>query len=94
MWMRWVTVQERFTKGILGGISVVGRAFMKTRGSVNSLRSIHDAMKAKAAALTFTSKFFNGINATDPNEFDSLKTRLIGGQFFQKETVPFWRSFI
>lgn len=65
---------------IMGGLSAVDRALVKTQGSVNSLRAIHDAMKAKAASLTFTSKFFNGDNNVDPNEFDGLKARLTGGQ--------------
>jgi hypothetical protein len=65
---------------IMGGLSKVDRALVKTQGNVNNLRAIQDGMKAKAAALTFTSKFFNGDNASDPNEFDGLKARLTGDQ--------------
>lgn len=65
---------------ILGGISQVDRALVKTQGRVNDLRSIYDAMKAKAAALEFTKNFFKGDNATDPNEFDGLENRLTGSQ--------------
>ena len=65
---------------IMGGISKVDRALVKTQGNINNLRSVYDGMKAKAAALTYTDKFFNGINATDPNTFDGLKTRLTGSQ--------------
>ena len=61
---------------IMGGISKVDRALVKTQGNVNNLRSIYDAMKAKAAALSYTAAFFNGVNADDPNTFDGLKTRL------------------
>ena len=65
---------------IMGGLSKVDRALVKTQGNINDLRAIHDGMKAKAAALTYTDKFFNGDNATDPNEFDGLKARLTGSQ--------------
>lgn len=65
---------------IMGGLSKVDRALVKTQGNINNLRAIYDGMKAKAAALTYTAKFFNGNNASDPNEFDGLKTRLTGDQ--------------
>ena len=65
---------------IMGGISSVDRALVKTQGSVNNIRDIHDNMKAKAAALTFTAKFFNGDNTTAATEFDGLKERLTGSQ--------------
>mgnify|MGYP006272869937 CR=1 FL=1 len=65
---------------IMGGLSDVDRALVKTQGNVNNLRSIYDAMKAKACALTFTANFFNGDNSDDPNEFDGLKNRLTGDQ--------------
>ena len=65
---------------IMGGISSVDRALVKTQGSVNNIRAIHDNMKAKAAALTFTAKFFNGDNTTAATVFDGLKERLTGSQ--------------
>jgi hypothetical protein len=65
---------------ILGGISAVDRALVKTQGNVNDLRAVYDAMKAKAAALEYTKKFFKGDNSTDPNEFDGLENRLTGNQ--------------
>ena len=65
---------------IMGGISSVDRALVKTQGSLNNIRAIHDNMKAKAAALTFTAKFFNGDNTTAATEFDGLKERLTGSQ--------------
>jgi hypothetical protein len=65
---------------VLGGISAVDRALVKTQGNVNNLRSVYDALKAKAAALEYTKKFFKGDNATDPNEFDGLESRLTGDQ--------------
>ena len=65
---------------ILGGISAVDRALGKTQGNVNDLRAVYDAMKAKAAALEYTKKFFKGDNSTDPNEFDGIENRLTGDQ--------------
>jgi len=65
---------------VLGGISAVDRALIKTQGNVNNLRAVYDSMKAKAAALEYTKKFFKGENSTDPNEFDGLENRLTGDQ--------------
>lgn len=65
---------------IMGGLSKVDRALVKTQGNVNNLRAIYDGMKAKAAALTYTLKFFKGANSNDPNEFDGLQQRLTGAQ--------------
>jgi len=65
---------------ILGGLSKVDRALVKTQGNINNLRSVYDGMKAKSVALEYTKKFFSGDNSTDPNEFDGLKTRLTGDQ--------------
>ncbi|WP_298031624.1 major capsid protein [uncultured Desulfovibrio sp.] len=65
---------------IMGGLSSVDRALVKTQGSLNNIRTIHDNMKAKAAALTFTQKFFKGDNLSRATEFDGLEKRLAGGQ--------------
>lgn len=65
---------------VLGGLSAVDRALVKTQGNVNDLRATYDAMKAKAVALTFTKKFFKGDSEADANEFDGLEKRLTGGQ--------------
>lgn len=67
---------------ILGGISQVDRALVKVQSGspVGSLRAIHDAQKAKAAALKFTKTFFKGDSLTDPKEFDGLEKRLTGAQ--------------
>jgi hypothetical protein len=65
---------------ILGGLSYVDRALVKTQGNVNDLRAVYDSMKAKAAALEYTKKFFKGDNSTDPDEFDGLENRLTGDQ--------------
>lgn len=65
---------------VMGGISTVDRALVKTQGNVNNLRATYDSMKAKAAALTYTQKFFKGDNASNPKEFDGLENRLTGDQ--------------
>ena len=65
---------------VMGGLSAVDRALVKTQGNVNDLRATYDGMKAKAAALTFTDKFFNGDNSTSPHEFDGMVNRLTGSQ--------------
>ena len=65
---------------IMGGLSKTDRALVKTQGNVNNLRAIYDGMKAKAAALTYTLKFFKGDNANNPKEFDGLEKRLTGNQ--------------
>jgi len=70
---------------ILGGISQVDRALVKTQGSVNNLRAIHDSQKAKAAALAYTAAFFNGDSLTSPKEFDGLAVRLTGDQVLDME---------
>jgi len=65
---------------VFGGISKVDRALVKTQGNLNSIRAIHDAMKAKAAALDFTKAFFKGDSGEDVNSFDGLEQRLTGSQ--------------
>lgn len=68
------------TLTILGGVSDVDRALVKTQGNINDLRAIHDGLKAKAAALKFTYTFFKGDCTNDPREFDGLEVRLTGDQ--------------
>ncbi len=69
---------------VLGGLSNVDRALVKTQGNVNDLRAVYDGMKAKAVALEYTKKFFKGDNSTDPNEFDGLENRLTGDQLLDQ----------
>ena len=65
---------------ILGGVSDVDRALVKTQGDINNLRAVHDGLKAKAAALKFTKTFFKGDSKTTTTEFDGLQQRLTGDQ--------------
>lgn len=71
-------VTERLS--ILGGNSDYDRALIKTQGNTNSLRAIHDSMKAKAASLFFTKNFFLGDSEVNPKGFDGLEKRLTGNQ--------------
>jgi len=75
------------TLSILGGNSDYDRALVKTQGNLNNLRAIHDAMKAKSAALKFTSCFFKGDSAVDVNSFDGLFNRLTGNQVHLKSSA-------
>jgi len=65
---------------ILGGLSKVDRALVKTQGNINNLRATYDSMKAKSVALEYTKKFFKGDNESNANEFDGLEKRLTGNQ--------------
>lgn len=65
---------------ILGGISDVDRALVKTQGNIQNLRALYDGLKAKAAALKFTKTFFKGDNSSNKLEFDGLENRLTGDQ--------------
>lgn len=65
---------------ILGGISAVDRALVKSQGNQNDLRATYDGMKAKATSLEYTRAFFKGDNESNPKEFDGLEKRLTGTQ--------------
>jgi hypothetical protein len=65
---------------VLGGLSNVDRALVKTQGNVNNLRATYDGMKAKAVSLEYTKKFFKGNNSVAVNEFHGLENRLTGDQ--------------
>jgi hypothetical protein len=68
------------TLAIMGGVSDVDRALVKTQGNINDLRAIHDGLKAKALSMFFTKNFFKGDTDADPKGFDGLEKRLVGGQ--------------
>lgn len=65
---------------ILGGDSDFDVAQIAMQTGDNDTRAVHDAMKAKAAALTHLRTFFDGSTATNPKEFDGLNRRLTGDQ--------------
>lgn len=68
------------TLAIMGGVSDVDRVLVKTQGNVNNIRSLHDGLKAKAAALYFTKNFFKGDSEVNVKGFDGLEKRLTGNQ--------------
>ena len=72
---------------IFGGLSKVDRAEVATQGNLNSIRAVHDGMKAKAAALEFTRCFFKGDSSVDTHAFDGLERRLTGAQVMAAGTT-------
>ena len=63
---------------IAGGDLDVDRFIVATQGA--SQRTTHEAMKIKALADTWTTKFIKGDSVTSPKEFDGLQVRLGGAQ--------------
>lgn len=63
---------------IAGGDLDVDKFIIDTMGG--NQRSVHEAMKIRALALAWTSKFIKGDTASDPREFDGLQTRITGNQ--------------
>ena len=66
---------------IAGGDLDVDKFIVQTMGA--NQRAAHEAMKVRALSLAWTAKFFNGDTASDPREFDGLKTRIAGSQKIQ-----------
>jgi hypothetical protein len=73
------------TLTIAGGDLDVDKFIINTMGS--DIRSTHEGMKARALALAWTAKFFNGDVASDPREFDGLKKRITGNQLIAAGTT-------
>lgn len=72
---------------IMGGDSDYDVALVKQNaGQSNDLRAAHDALKAKAASLTWLKTFFDGDSVANPKEFDGLNRRLTGGQLLSLAT--------
>lgn len=61
---------------IAGGDLDVDKFIVDTMGT--DQRAIHEAMKVKALALSWTKTFIKGDNESDPREFDGLQVRLTG----------------
>jgi hypothetical protein len=61
---------------IAGGDLDVDRFIIQTMGA--QVRSTHEAMKIKALAAAWTTKFFKGDTVIQPREFDGLQARLTG----------------
>lgn len=63
---------------IAGGDLDVDKFLLDTMGE--NQRAVHEAMKMKALALSWTKTFIKGSQATAPREFDGLQTRIVGNQ--------------
>lgn len=63
---------------IAGGELDVDKFILRTMGE--DQRSVHEAMKVKALALYWTSRFFKGDSTSQPREFDGLQVRVTGDQ--------------
>ena len=65
---------------ILGGDVDLDKFIVATRSNVNDIRAVQTAMKAKAVANTYATKFFTGDPSTSDNkEFKGLAKRLEDG---------------
>jgi len=71
---------------IIGGDSDFDVAQIRMGTGSNDTRAVHDAMKAKALALSWLSTFFHGDSGTNPKEFDGLNNRLTGSQVIEAGT--------
>ena len=63
---------------IAGGDLDVDKFIIDTMGAAQ--RSVHEAMKVKALALSWTEKFIKGDQSTEPREFDGIQVRCTGNQ--------------
>jgi hypothetical protein len=63
---------------ICGGELDVDTFIVSTQG--DTVRSAHEALKAKAIAAEITRVFFKGDSESDPTEFDGLQKRITGAQ--------------
>lgn len=70
---------------ILGGDLDVDRFIVQTMGM--DQRTVQEAMKIKAMALSWTKTFFKGDSETNPKEFDGLQKRLAGGAVISNGTA-------
>ena len=71
---------------ILGGDSDFDVAQIAMQTGDNDTRAVHDAMKAKAATLTWLRTFFDGDSTANPKAFDGLNVRLTGSQVLSAGT--------
>ncbi|GGA62471.1 major capsid protein [Sphingomonas psychrolutea] len=74
------------TLTILGGDSDFDVAQIAMQTGDNDTRAVHDALKAKAATLTWLRTFIDGNATTNPKEFDGLNRRLTGNQVLSAGT--------
>lgn len=65
---------------LLGSDSDFDVAQIAMQTGDNNTRAVHDAMKAKALALTWLKTYFDGDTSVNVKEFDGLNRRLTGSQ--------------
>lgn len=70
---------------IAGGELDVDAFIVNTEGA--DRRSVHEAQKARALALSWTDKFINGDSSTSPREFDGLSGRAVNNQLISAGTT-------
>ena len=70
---------------IAGGDLDVDKFIVDTMGTEQ--RSVQEAMKIKALALSWTKTFIKGDNETEPREFDGLQVRLTGDALISNGTA-------
>jgi hypothetical protein len=76
-----MTTEEKTAQlAILGGDADVDAFLQQTYSNPNDLRALVIAAKAKALAHAFSDTFFNGDSATNPLQFDGLKTLSAGAR--------------
>lgn len=70
---------------IAGGDLDVDKFILDTMGM--DQRSVQEAMKIKALALSWTKTFIKGDNETEPREFDGLQVRLTGDALIENHAT-------
>lgn len=70
---------------IAGGDLDVDKFIVDTQGA--DQRTVQEAMKVKALALSWTKTFIKGDSESDPREFDGLQKRITGDALFQNGTA-------
>jgi hypothetical protein len=81
-WTESTGAFANFTEGlkIMGGEFHVDSFIQRTRSNRFDQFATQARLKAKAAAITFTERFFEGDDSIDVNSFDGLRVRLTGSQ--------------
>lgn len=81
-WTESTGAFANFTEGlkIMGGEFHVDRFIQRTRSNRFDQFATQARLKAKAAAITFTERFFEGDEGVDANSFDGLRVRITGNQ--------------
>jgi hypothetical protein len=68
------------TLTILGGEVKLDNFIVNTMGNIQEVKAAQYAMKSRAMGFKFSESFFEGDSATDINQFDGIRKRLVGDQ--------------